>query len=149
LEDGSRVVRDSNLKKYITAYYKNLFGSSEQSTVTLDESQREDIPQVFPVENEILTQQFHESEVRTAIFQMEHNKAPGPDVFLAEFFWGVIKEDLMALFPEFHQGSLPLHSLNLGTIILLPKKIEATQIQQYRPICLLNVSFKKNSKSGH
>ena len=111
--------------------------------MTLDESQREDIPQVFPVENEILTQQFHESEVRTAIFQMEHNKAPGPDDFLAEFFWGVIKEDLMALFQEFHQGSLPLHSLNLGTIILLPKKIEATQIQQYRPICLLNVSFKK------
>jgi hypothetical protein len=48
----------------------------------------------------------------------------------------------MALFQEFHHGSLPLHSLNFGTIILLPKKNEATQIQQYRPICLLNVSFK-------
>ena len=48
----------------------------------------------------------------------------------------------MALFQEFHQGSLPLHSLNFGTIILLPKKAEATQNQQYRPICLLNVSFK-------
>jgi len=48
----------------------------------------------------------------------------------------------MALFQEFHQGTLPLHSLNFGTIILLPKKSEAKQIQQYRPICLLNVSFK-------
>jgi hypothetical protein len=43
---------------------------------------------------------------------------------------------------EFHQGSLPLNSLNFGTIILLPKKKDAKVIQQYRPICLLNVSFK-------
>jgi hypothetical protein len=48
----------------------------------------------------------------------------------------------MALFHEFHQGSLPLSSLNFGTIILLPKCSEASKIQQYKPICLLNVSFK-------
>ena len=48
----------------------------------------------------------------------------------------------MALFREFHEGNLPLNSLNFGTIILLPKNKEAKAIQQYRPICLLNVSFK-------
>ena len=48
----------------------------------------------------------------------------------------------MALFMEFHEGTLPLNSLNFGTIILLPKKKDAKAIQQYRPICLLNVSFK-------
>ena len=57
LEYGSRVVRgDGDLKKYITTYYKNLFSPSEYNTVTLDESQRKDIPQVSLVENEILTQ---------------------------------------------------------------------------------------------
>jgi len=48
----------------------------------------------------------------------------------------------MALFRDFHDGTLPLHSLNFETIILLPKKSDAKVIQQYRPICLLNVSFK-------
>lgn len=48
----------------------------------------------------------------------------------------------MALFSEFHKGDLPLFSLNFGIITLLPKQKEATQIQQFRPICLLNVSFK-------
>jgi hypothetical protein len=48
----------------------------------------------------------------------------------------------MALFHEFHQGSLPLFSLNFSTIILLPKCVEALKIQQYRHIYLLNVSFK-------
>jgi hypothetical protein len=50
--------------------------------------------------------------------------------------------DLMALFHEFHRGKLPLYNLNFGTIILLSKCEEAVRIQQYRPICLLNVSFK-------
>src|SRR5664279_1967927 len=48
----------------------------------------------------------------------------------------------MAMFSAFHKGELPLFQLNFGTIILLPKKENAVQIQQYRPICLLNVSFK-------
>jgi hypothetical protein len=47
----------------------------------------------------------------------------------------------MALFESFQKGELPLYKLNYGVITLLPKKEYATQIQQYRPICLLNVSF--------
>jgi len=111
----------------------------------LDESQTDDIPQVSQLENEYLTDTFSQEEVRAAIFQMEHNKAPGPDGFPPEFyqvFWNLIKDDLMALFTDFHQGNLPLNRLNFGTIILLPKKKDAKVIRQYRPICLLNVSFK-------
>jgi hypothetical protein len=76
---------------------------------------------------------------------MEHNKSPGPDGFPAEFyqrFWKVIKIDLMAMFGHFQAGDFPLFKLNFGIITLLPKKDNAVQIQQYRPICLLNVSFK-------
>ena len=82
------------------------------------------------------------------ISQMEHNKAPG---FPAEFyqtFWEVIKSDLMALFNQLYSGELSLFKLNFGVITLLPKKENAVQIQQYRPICLLNVSFKIFTKVG-
>jgi hypothetical protein len=41
-----------------------------------------------------------------------------------------------------HVGRLELFQLNLGEIILLPNVPEAEIIQQYRPICLLNVSFR-------
>jgi hypothetical protein len=78
--------------------------------------------------------------LREAIFQMKHNKAPGPDGFPVEFyqvFWSLIKDDLMAMFREFHRGRLPLFNLNFGTISLIPKQKEVKQIQQYRPICML------------
>ena len=76
---------------------------------------------------------------------MEHNKAPGPHGFSAEFyqnFWDIIKTDLLALFSCLHEGQLELFLLIFGEIILLPKVNEAERIQQFRPICLLNVRSK-------
>jgi hypothetical protein len=36
-------------------------------------------------------------------------------------------------------GDLPLFKLNFAVIALLPNKEDASRIEQYRPICLLNV----------
>lgn len=45
------------------------------------------------------------------------------------------------MFQDLHKDK-PLFSLNFGVITFIPKVQEANIIQQYRPICLLNVSFK-------
>ena len=143
------IVGDANLKDYITDYYKRLFGPHLQNSFSLDETLRNDIPQVSEEENEVLVAPFSEEEVKMAIFDMEHNKAPGPDGFPAEFyqfFWDVVEQDLMSLFYEFYMGRLHIHSLNFGVITLLLKITDATRIQQYRPIYLLNVSFKVLTK---
>ena len=76
---------------------------------------------------------------------MEHNKAPGQDGFPAKFyqnFWDIIKPDLLGMFGALHSGQLEIFRLNFGEIILFPKITYAERIQQYRPFCLLNVSFK-------
>jgi hypothetical protein len=66
----------------------------------------------FPLRKiNFLTALYAEEEVRNAVFQMEHNKAPGPDGFPAEFyqnFWEVIKSDLLELFTFLHAGQLEL-----------------------------------------
>jgi hypothetical protein len=147
LDDNEKgeIEGQANLKAYTTHFYKDLFGPTEENSFTLDESLRDDIPQVTTSENEFLIAPFTELEIRNAVFDMEHNKAPGPDGFPAEFyqnFWEIIKGDLMQMFLDLHAGVLPLFSLNFDVITLLPKVQEANMIQQYRPICLLNVSFK-------
>jgi hypothetical protein len=86
LEDGTKIIKDADLKKYITSYYKGLFGSPRDNNFQLDESIRDGIPQVIDAENETLTQQFMDEEIKGVIFQIEHNKAPGPDGFLLEFY---------------------------------------------------------------
>jgi hypothetical protein len=146
LDNNGQIIKgDENLKSYITQFYKTLFGPSDDDNFSLDENRRDDVPQISAEDNEKINAVFTEQEIKEAIFQMKHNKAPGPDGFPAEFyqvFWEIIKRDLMAMFKQFHEGKLPLYNLNFGIITLLPKQNEVTHIRQYRPICLLNVSFK-------
>jgi hypothetical protein len=54
----------------------------------------------------------------------------------------------MAMFRQLQTGDLPLFKLNFGVITLLSKKEDACRIEQYRLICLLNVSFKIFTKVG-
>ena len=111
LEQEGIIVGDANLKDYITDYYKRLFGPHLHNSFSLDETLRHDIPQVSEEENEVLVAPFSEEEVKMAVFDMEHNKASGPDGFPVEFyqfFWDVVKPDLMSLFYEFHAGRLPI-----------------------------------------
>ena len=75
-EDG-KIEGQANLKNYITRFYKDLFGPSQDNTMILDESQTIDIPQVSQAENKFLTASFTEKKIQDAVFAMEHNKAPG------------------------------------------------------------------------
>ena len=100
--------------------------------------------------NNILCQPFSESEVKTALFLMESNKAAGPDKIPIEFYqscWDIIKDDILKLFDDFFHERVDINRLNYGTITLLPKVKEANRIQQYRPICLLNCLYKLITKT--
>lgn len=95
MQDGERIIQsETELREHITSYYKFLFGPPKDSIVQLDWTHQEDIPQVTYLENQVLTEEFSEEEVKNAIWQMTHNRALGPDEFLAEFysiFWEVLK----------------------------------------------------------
>jgi hypothetical protein len=150
LEEGDQIIKgEEELQTYITEYYKGLFGPSNCEHIVVDENLRNDIPQISDEDNEKLIEPFTEKELKEAILEIKHNKAPGLDGLSAEFyqfFLDVIKDDLMALFKEFHNVILPLFKLNYGIITLLQKKNDVTSIKQFRPICLLNVCFNSQKR---
>jgi hypothetical protein len=128
VQDEGTIEGHENLKSYITNYYKGLFGSPDEGNFSMDETRIDDIPQVSIEEINFLNALYTEDEVKKVIFQMEHNKAPGLDGFLAKFyqnFWELIKVDLLELFTFLHVGQLELFCQNFGEIILLPKIKEA------------------------
>jgi hypothetical protein len=49
---------------------------------------------------------------------------------------------MIEMFGEFFKDSLDIKRLNYDIITLLPKVKDATRIQLYRPICLLNYIYK-------
>ena len=143
---GDEVVEgDSNLLAHATEYYKILFGPEQGYSFPLAPDLWDENELVQEYENEILTQPFSEEEIKEALFQMEKNKAAGPDSIPIEFYqscWEIVKNDIIQLFDDFYNGLLDVSRLNYGVITLLPKVVDAEKIQQFRPICLLNCLYK-------
>jgi len=122
--------------KHASEYYAELFRPGEEHDIHLDNSLWADLEQVTELDDSLLCAPFSE-EVKEAHFQMEKNKAAGPDKIPIEFYqtcWGFIKDDVMQLFHDFHEGNADISRLNYGIITLLPKVHDASKIQQFRPI---------------
>jgi hypothetical protein len=126
-----------------------LFAKEPDVNVKLGPHFSDEQDKVTAEKNESLLAPFVESEIKDAIFSCYAEGAPGPDglpFLFYQKFWDLVKKDLVDLFDDFYKGKLDLYRLNcaLGTLIL--KVGEATDMKQFRPISLLNCSFKIFSK---
>jgi hypothetical protein len=131
--------------EHVVTFYKNLFGQEDSGGVSLDHDFWELDEKVTDFENEMLEAPFSENEVREAVFSSYAEGAPGPDGFSFLFyhvFWDVIKDDLMGLTRMFELGDLNLDILNYDMITLIPKEPEVKVLKKFRPISLINCSFK-------
>ncbi|KAG7556378.1 Endonuclease/exonuclease/phosphatase superfamily [Arabidopsis suecica] len=100
-------------------------------------------------EQNVLVSQVTEEEIRTVLFKMPVNKAPGPDGYTVEFFkqaWSIVGNDFVTAIQSFFlMGFLP-KGVNTTILALIPKKNEATEMKDYRPISCCNVMYKVISK---
>jgi hypothetical protein len=83
------------------------------------------------------------------VFEMVKNmngdKTPSPDGFSLAFFqfcWSILKEDIMQIFHHFHTHDTFAKSINATFITLIPKKIDAMEVKDYRPISLVTGIYK-------
>ena len=114
LSHGDNMAQDENgINQLATSFYKNLFGPSQKSSISLDNLYMKPLDDD---NREFLTSPFSMEEVKDVVFSLKHNSAPGPDGFPSQFFqdfWDTIKSDLFNLFKSFHGGSLNNESVNL------------------------------------
>jgi hypothetical protein len=86
--------------------------------------------------------QFTEAGVWDAIKAMPTNKSPGPDGFTWEFYrhcWQVVKDDVMVVIRAVWLGhDQGFEVLNEALITLLPKKVGAVDLEDFRPITLVH-----------
>lgn len=100
---------------------------------------------IAPYDLECLVTSFTHDEIDAVIKQMPVDKSPGPDGFNGMFLkkcWSVIKEYFYALCEEFYNGTVDLVSINSSFITLTSKIQNPKNVNDYRPISLLNCSIK-------
>jgi hypothetical protein len=98
----------------------------------------------------LLDTEFTEEEVWAAVKDTPGDRSPGPDGFTGIFLracWQTIKGDIMAVFKAVYLGRTHgFAKLNKALITLLPKKQDASTVQDYRPISLVHCIVKLIAK---
>ncbi len=73
------------------------------------------------------------------------DKALGPDGFPMSFYqvcWDIIRSDIMGVMHHFHEMVTFAISLNATFLTLIPKKAEAVEVKDFRPISLVGGLYK-------
>jgi hypothetical protein len=150
LEDNGVIFSDNfSMMNHAKEFYKNLFGFEPRSNIKLDGDFWEE-NEVSSEDNEILEFEFSEAEIKKAIEGSYAEGASGFDDFSFLFyqrFWPIIKDDLMAMVKIFEEGEMSIARLNYAMIILIPKEDGTKYLKIFRPISLLNCSFKIFAKA--
>jgi hypothetical protein len=93
---------------------------------------------------------FTEDEVWLTIKKLPTDKAPGPDGLTGRFYkscWSIIKKDIMTTISwVWSRKMVGLTPLNTAYITLLPKKEEAEEPKDFRPISLVHCFAKLLTK---
>lgn len=118
-DEGKTIQREEDLREYFYSHFKGLF-----APVDGDRGSVGDWSEFFsdrPLLNHSnLTQPFSMEEIKQATFQLEGDKAPGPDGFNLIFFqvfWDTLKVDLFNIFRELFEGSLSTGPLFILTFV--------------------------------
>jgi hypothetical protein len=82
---------------------------------------------------------FTYEEVKDTVNSMLSDKVPSPDGFTSARHVVIIKDDVMAVLNSlFSMNSHGFEMLNSANIVLLPRKMEALRVMDYRPVSLIH-----------
>lgn len=106
-------------------------------------------PVITEAENSILLAIPLEVEIKTTVFSIDIDKAPGPDGLNAAFYqayWRFLHQDIIKMTQDFFRVGCLEPDANETNLILLPKLVRASKMEEFEPIGLCNVRYKNISK---
>ena len=139
--DGYIFEDKEDIKIQVGRFYHSLFQESESWRPEADGIEFDSIDASA---RDMLERPFDREEVFQVIHNLQGDKAC-PDGFTMVFFqkcWQVVEDDIMAFFGEVFEFYKFEKSLNANFISLIPKKVNALNIRDFRPISLIGSVYK-------
>ncbi|KAL0284294.1 UNVERIFIED_CONTAM: hypothetical protein Sangu_2834200 [Sesamum angustifolium] len=146
--DGSIITSAPEIAQEFVNFYTSLLGTEDQ-TLPVDDGVFHWGPSLTTELASNLCRAVTPAEVKTAVFQISDNKAPGPDGYTSCFFkkaWNIVGDLVCSAVMDFFRSGRMLRQLNHTIIALVPKSEHSPSVADYRPISCCNVIYKVITK---
>ena len=134
------------MKKEIISFYQNLYAETEDWR---PHNNMRVCPTISTEDNLMLQSPFEEQEIWSSVQACAGDKVPGPDGFTMAFFkhcWEVMNTEVIANTQNLHERDIFERSFNATHVALIPKKMGANELKDFRPISLIGSIYKIISK---
>ncbi|KAF7244640.1 hypothetical protein EYD10_09237 [Varanus komodoensis] len=145
--EGRLQVQSTQIKKIVEDFFAKLYQNKEISIEKVNEYIRKGkLPKIPEKYRKALNEEVTMTEITEAIKRQKNDKTPGPDGLPAEFyktFEGILSMPLKDICNAALLDAKIPNTWKEANITLIPKEdTDLTQIQNYRPISLLNVDYR-------
>ncbi|KAL0439849.1 UNVERIFIED_CONTAM: LINE-1 retrotransposable element O protein [Sesamum latifolium] len=145
-EAGQSHTDPEGVSSAFVGFYQRLLGGSHSRRVLDLAFLRSWARHVITGEEALeLTCPFTKEDVKQALFDIEEDKALGPDGYSSGFFkaaWPIIGEEVSRAVLDFFATGRLLKQVNSTLISLIPKVTTPTVVAEFRPISCCNVLYK-------
>ena len=146
LNNGRNVQGVPNLEAEIRSYFANRF--SQVQTPKFDFSLGNH-SKITDAQVEFLETTPLREKVKNAVWACGIDKAPGFDGYNSKFIkemWDVLKDEIYDFVLEFFVSGCTVRHLNVTWVTLIPKVVNPTSNDDYRPISMVGALYKIISK---
>ncbi|KAL0300285.1 UNVERIFIED_CONTAM: Retrovirus-related Pol polyprotein from type-2 retrotransposable element R2DM [Sesamum angustifolium] len=148
--DGLVQTDPNIINNVFVTYFQDLLGGDRTERVL-------DLHYLRPWARHILTEEEANAlirpvtvdDVKKAMFDIEEDKAPGPDGFSSGFYkaaWPIVGEEISKAIMDFFTTGKLLKQVNATVLTLIPKVRTPHSVADFRPISCCNVIYKVISK---
>ncbi|KAL2231099.1 UNVERIFIED_CONTAM: hypothetical protein Sindi_1704300 [Sesamum indicum] len=133
------------VNEFVTFYHSLLGGEWRQAVI--------DIRFLRPWARHLLSEEdassllvpFTPADVKQAVFDIDEDKAPGPDGYSSGFFkaaWPIVGHEVSSAVLDFFNTGRLLKQINTTLLALIPKVHSPMTVNEFRPISCCNVLYK-------
>ncbi|PNX79707.1 cysteine-rich receptor-like protein kinase, partial [Trifolium pratense] len=140
--EGSTLEDVAHIRQAVFSHFASHFKTSTEERPGVDNLQ---FKRLNYVEGSSLTKPFTETEVKSAVWDCDSYKSPGPDGINFGFikdFWAELRGDVMRFISDFHRNGKLAKGINSTFIALIPKIDSPQRLNDFRPISLVGSLYK-------
>ncbi|KAF3775383.1 Transposon TX1 uncharacterized protein [Nymphaea thermarum] len=139
---GGRVFLGDDILSALSAHFREFYSKPLRFRATLPDFHISPLSVSCAIS---LERPFLHQEIKNTVWALSSGKAPGIDGFPVEFFrtfWEVCSADVFAFCDEFASNSVFLKEFNQATCVLVPKRLNPTDVTHFRLISILGTPYK-------